>query len=111
MPIALAQLDDIPDPGSVAVQVTVGDGKRMALMLIRQGDTVFGYVNSCPHIGTPLDFTPGKFLTREKDFILCATHGALFRIEDGVCVSGPCAGQGLEAVHVAVQGGKIVMEK
>jgi nitrite reductase/ring-hydroxylating ferredoxin subunit len=30
--------------------------------------------------------------------IQCATHGALFLIESGECVAGPCAGQSLQAL-------------
>jgi len=35
--------------------------------------------------------------------IQCATHGALFRIRDGYCVAGPCAGQGLIPLEVKVE--------
>ena len=72
-------------------------------MAIRQGDQVYAYVNSCPHVGTPLDMWPGRFLTRDGEYILCATHGALFRIEDGHCVAGPCVGRGLTPVETRVE--------
>ena len=51
-----------------------------SLFVVRTGATVRAYENSCPHTGGPLDWVPDQFLTREKDMILCATHGALFRI-------------------------------
>ena len=76
-------------------------------MAIRQGDTVFAYVNSCPHVGTPLDMWPGRFLTRDGEYILCATHGALFRIEDGHCVAGPCVGRGLTPIDTRVANGVV----
>lgn len=72
-------------------------------MAIRQGDQVYAYVNSCPHVGTPLDMWPGRFLTRDGEYILCATHGALFRIEDGHCVAGPCAGRGLTPLETRIE--------
>jgi len=31
-------------------------------------------------------------------------HGALFRIEDGECLQGPCPGQRLSAVPAEVRG-------
>ncbi|MEP1030606.1 MAG: Rieske 2Fe-2S domain-containing protein, partial [Alphaproteobacteria bacterium] len=77
------------------------------VMAIRQGDTVFAYVNSCPHVGTPLDMWPGRFLTRDGEYILCATHGALFRIEDGHCVAGPCVGRGLTPIDARVVNGVV----
>ena len=48
-----------------------------------------------------------RFLTREKDLILCATHGALFRIGDGHCISGPCEGQRLWRWAIAVKDGAV----
>jgi len=104
----LAKLDDIPDGGSAA-QVAEIDGERLGLMAIRSGVRVFVYINSCPHIGAPLDFTPGQFLNREGTHILCTNHGALFRIGDGHCVSGPCAGDNLRPIPVEVRGPDIVL--
>ena len=42
-------------------------------------------------------------------FIQCATHGALFRLVDGLCVYGPCAGEYLTAVAMAVVDGDVVL--
>ena len=99
---ALCPLDDISDGGSAGFEIA---GKLV--MAIRQGDTVFAYVNSCPHVGTPLDMWPGRFLTRDGEYILCATHGALFRIEDGHCVAGPCVGRGLTPIDARVVNGVV----
>jgi len=78
-------------------------------MVIRRDDAAFVYVNSCPHIGSPLDFRPGQFLNLERTHILCSTHGALFRIEDGHCISGPCAGDRLEAAEAIVEDGMVYL--
>lgn len=75
---------------------------------MRRGDQVFGYVDVCPHAGSPLANPVGRFLTREGDLILCAAHGALFRIDDGVATSGPCAGDRLEPWGVAVADGVVM---
>lgn len=58
----------------------------------------YAYRNSCPHTGAPLNWQPNNFLNFEGDLIQCALHGALFRIEDGVCLHGPCLGRQLERV-------------
>jgi nitrite reductase/ring-hydroxylating ferredoxin subunit len=50
---------------------------------------------------------PDRFLDRRREMIVCSAHGARFRIEDGVCVSGPCLGDVLEAVAVTVVDGEI----
>ena len=72
-----------------------------------QADGLVAYVNDCPHANTPLDWRPGHFLTANKQFILCATHGAEFRIHDGYCVHGPCFGAHLIAVPIAVRDGTV----
>jgi nitrite reductase/ring-hydroxylating ferredoxin subunit len=107
-PITLCALDDVADGGSNGFIAETPDGRR-GFIVVRKGGQAFVYVNSCPHIGSPLDFEPGKFLNFDQTHIMCSTHGALFTIEDGHCISGPCAGQGLEAVSSAVADGKIVL--
>ena len=89
--------NDIEEDGSIALTAEV-NGEPTQLMAIRKDGLVHVYKNICPHIGAPLDFTPGQFLNLERNFIMCSTHGALFQIEDGQCVSGPCQGQSLEPV-------------
>jgi nitrite reductase/ring-hydroxylating ferredoxin subunit len=93
----LCRLADIPDPGSRGFEV---EGR--AIFLVRRGDVIAGYVNSCPHTGGPLDWVEHQFLDLERRHILCATHGALFRIEDGHCLAGPCLGKRLSPVAVTL---------
>ena len=64
---------------------------------------LYAYVNDCPHTHTPLDWTPGQFLDTKKNLLLCATHGALFRIGDGLCIEGPCLGKSLTPVDIFVE--------
>ena len=49
----------------------------------------------------------GEFLSKDKNFILCSTHGALFRISDGFCISGPCFEQTLTKVSVRIIDDKV----
>ena len=98
----LGGLADIPDGGSARIELA---GLERGYLAVRRGDSVFVYVNSCPHIGAPLDFRPGQFLNLEKTHILCSLHGALFNIEDGLCIFGPCAGDRLRAVATEVRDG------
>jgi nitrite reductase/ring-hydroxylating ferredoxin subunit len=75
--------------------------------LVRKGNKIFAYENQCPHLGTSLDFVPNQFLSADKSLIQCAMHGALFTIDTGDCVSGPCAGQQLKQAHVKIDGNDI----
>ena len=105
----LCKLDEIED--GQAKSFTFGEGAdEHEIFVVREDDQVFGYVNSCPHLGTPLNWDGDRFISDDSGLILCATHGALFEIEDGECVSGPCAGQSLEAASVSVDAeGRVVL--
>ena len=73
---------------------------RGELIVLRTHTGVHVYENRCPHRGTSLDWAPGRFLSSDGQYLQCATHGALFRFEDGVCVAGPCSGDALTRVEV-----------
>ena len=70
----------------------------LSLLAIRRQGLVYLYENRCPHRGVPLEWLPDQFLDHSGSLIQCATHGALFLIENGGCVAGPCAGQSLHAL-------------
>src|SRR3954470_22568231 len=99
----ICRLDDIED-GSARGFVLEGN-PPLEIFVVRSGDSVFGYVNSCPHIGTPLDFLPDRFLTADRTEILCSTHGARFEITTGRCTAGPCRGKRLAPLSVVVADG------
>ena len=97
----LCHIDEIDEDGGKGFVFGEGTARR-EIFLVRSGEKVFGYENACPHLGSPLDFTPDRFLNAEGTHIVCATHGALFEIESGYCVSGPCAGDRLRPIALAL---------
>jgi nitrite reductase/ring-hydroxylating ferredoxin subunit len=99
--IELCRLDELPAGSSRGFSLSTGE-VRDDIFLVRTQDGVFGYRNSCPHTGGPLDWVPNRFLNIDGTLIQCATHAALFRIEDGLCVQGPCVGRSLYALAVEV---------
>ena len=103
----LGRLDDIPD--GVAKGFGPVPGGFTGLFVVRQGATVRCFVNACPHLGSPLDWTPDRFLSADGSRIVCATHGAEFRIDDGLCLRGPCLGGRLEAVMIQVNDGLLLV--
>ena len=102
----ICKLDDIPDGGEAGITAKI-NGKKVALIALRSGDRVTLYINSCPHIGSPLDLAPGKFLDVDGKYILCSTHGALFEPDTGLCIHGPCIEQSLEAVGCRVENAEV----
>ncbi len=70
-----------------------------ALFAIRRLGKAYVYRNRCPHRGISLNWQADHFLDDSASLIHCAHHGALFLIESGKCVAGPCEGQSLDAVR------------
>ena len=104
--VRLCALEDIADPGARNFVLELRAG-RFHGFVVRRGEEVRGYVDRCPHMGLPLALTLDDYLTPAGDLIACGWHGALFRIADGHCVGGPCAGDHLTPWPVAVAGGTI----
>lgn len=102
---SLSPVAALPEGGFVAVEAVI-DGEYESILLFRKGDEVRAWLNVCPHAGRRLDYLPGKFLM-DKGNLVCAAHGATFRTSDGECVAGPCRGEHLRAVAVAVVEGKV----
>lgn len=101
---SLFALSDIPDGAARGFEVGEIDG-----FVVRQGEAVYAYRNLCPHAGNNLDWKPDAFLTRDKSRIMCSAHGALFEIQSGDCVAGPCVGFGLQPLDVRVEDSDVVL--
>jgi len=43
--------------------------------------------------------------------IQCSTHGALFNIESGECLQGPCLGQSLQSIDYEIKEGNIYINE
>jgi nitrite reductase/ring-hydroxylating ferredoxin subunit len=102
----LCALDAIPDPGAKGFSFVSGDYLFHGFVL-RSGGRLRGFIDRCPHAGLPLAMIEDRYLTREGDLILCSAHGALFRIEDGLCLAGPCAGLALAVWPVEAIGAEV----
>lgn len=85
-------------------------GEFASGFLIRYENKVFAYVNQCAHIPVELDWKEGEFFTAEKDFLICATHGAQYQPNTGLCVIGPCKGRSLKSMDVLEENGRIVVD-
>jgi nitrite reductase/ring-hydroxylating ferredoxin subunit len=83
-----------------------GDGRDSVLVLRWQGE-LRAWLNSCPHLEVPMQYRKDRFMSADRQHIVCFAHGALFMPDSGLCVLGPCLGQSLRPQHVFVdeQGG------
>ena len=101
----LSSLGDI-DAKSIDIDPT-DDSKRF--FIVKRHNEIFAYRNVCPHTRAPLNWQADNFLSLDKNYIQCSLHGAIFRIEDGYCVAGPCARQRLTSVSFEIVDGNILL--
>ena len=102
---------DLAD-GGVAVKFTIARENPSAALpcfAIAFKGAAYAYVNSCPHRGTELDWQPGEVFEETGLYLICATHGALFAPESGLCVAGPCQGARLQPLAIKVCGNDVVL--
>jgi nitrite reductase/ring-hydroxylating ferredoxin subunit len=75
---------------------------REALVLCDAQQHPRAYLNLCRHLPVPLDAASREFLA--DGYLQCATHGARYRVEDGLCITGPCRGTSLIAIALHQEG-------
>lgn len=72
----------------------------VTVFFVRYAGHVHGYLNQCAHVAMELDWSEGQFFDDSGDYLICATHGALYEPDTGHCVGGPCRGANLHALRV-----------
>ena len=92
----LCHLDELPEGSARGFDLN-GEG-RATVFAVRCRGALRVYADSCPHHGTPLPWRRDAYLSAAGDHIVCAAHGALFEIDSGRCVLGPCLGEHLQPV-------------
>lgn len=100
--IQLCHVDDIAEDSAKGFEL----GNDSVFAVKRDGQ-IHVYRNSCPHRGVELNWLEDQFLDSDGALIQCATHGALFTIETGECVFGPCRGQYLQPVAFQIEQGMV----
>jgi len=104
----LCTLESLEATGSRGFAVGEGDWPLRGF-LVKTVSGVAAYVNCCPHAGHPLNFKPDRFLTPDRNLILCGSHGALFTRDEGLCIAGPCPGHRLTPIPVEVIEGFVLL--
>jgi nitrite reductase/ring-hydroxylating ferredoxin subunit len=106
MSTTLCKTTDIEDPGSKGFEVDIAR-KSTSVFVVHKDGQFHGYINECPHTGANLEWQEDRFLDMDNALIQCATHDALFMIDSGECIAGPCVGQSLKPVEIEVVGDEI----
>jgi nitrite reductase/ring-hydroxylating ferredoxin subunit len=74
---------------------------------LRYDGEVHAYLNRCAHVPVEMDWQEGEFLDRDKRYIMCSIHGAVYEPKTGHCVMGQCGRRGLTKIRVAEQDGRV----
>ena len=104
----LCRLDEVPESSAKIAAARVGD-KTIEVIVVRRGATAWAFANRCPHFSVGLDAQPGVLHVYRGELLMCAHHGALFRLDDGMCTDGPCLGHPLDSIPVRVEGDHVVL--
>jgi len=105
----LTDTDAIPPGRCRGFSLPVGE-QTLELFVVNYHGRFYAFENRCPHTGVNLNWQPDQFLDFENNFIQCAMHGAQFRVDDGLCLRGPCQGQSLRTLPVHVREGRLWLE-
>jgi nitrite reductase/ring-hydroxylating ferredoxin subunit len=106
--VPLCSLADLDATG--AKGVTLGTLPHVReIVVVQTVDGLRAYANRCPHMYSTLETFPDRFLDETRAHLVCSTHGARFRVDDGFCVSGPCQGYSLEAVAIRIEGASVLL--
>jgi nitrite reductase/ring-hydroxylating ferredoxin subunit len=90
--IALCRSADLVNGGLAVPFDVVFGGQTCRAFAIRYQGGVHAYLNRCAHVAMEMDFQPNQFFDSSGDWLICATHGALYQPQTGQCRSGPCRG-------------------
>ena len=88
--VTVGQVDDIPEGGSVVVEVN-----RKDIAVFRVNGQFFAIDDLCPHMGASL--SGGSV---EDGVVTCPWHYWRFRLADGAWADNPKVKTGCYAVHV-----------
>lgn len=84
-------------------------GAHLPAFVIRHNGAPRAYLNQCAHMSVELDWQEGEFFDTDKNYLMCATHGALYYPDTGACAYGRCNSRGLIAIDVSETGGEILL--
>ena len=102
----LCQSADLVEGGLAVPFDVIYAGQTCRAFAVRFQGQVHAYLNRCSHVAMELDYQPNHFFDESKQWLICATHGALYAPDTGECSGGPCRG-GLVKIDVSETDGVV----
>ena len=106
-PLRLCASADLPEKGRAFVFDVLETQQPARAFVLRFETQVVGYLNRCRHVAAEMDWQPGEFLDSDRQFIICAIHGAVYEPLSGRCAGGPCGRARLMAIDVFESDGQV----
>jgi nitrite reductase/ring-hydroxylating ferredoxin subunit len=89
---ALCNGCDLVEGGNAVPFDVVHAGQSCRAFAIRFQGRAHAYLNRCTHVAMEMDWQPNRFFDDSGQWLLCATHGAVYEPTSGACSGGPCRG-------------------
>ncbi len=106
-PRALCASADLQERGSAVVFDVLQYREPARAFALRFDGQVVAYLNRCLHVPAEMDWQPGEFLDRNREFIVCSIHGAEYEPATGRCAGGPCGRGKLTPLRVEEREGQV----
>jgi nitrite reductase/ring-hydroxylating ferredoxin subunit len=91
-PVALCNSTDLVEGADAVPFDVVYCGQTCRGFAIRYEGQAYAYLNRCSHVPTELDYQPNRIFDSSGQWLMCATHGAMYSPDTGACQGGPCRG-------------------
>ena len=88
--IPLCSSGDLVNSGLAVPFDVVYAGATCRAFAVRFDGQVHAYLNRCTHVAMEMDYQPDRFFDETGRWLICATHGATYAPDTGVCQGGPC---------------------
>ena len=90
--IELCGSDALLDSGAAVGFDVLYVGQTCRAFAIRYNGQVHAYLNRCSHVPMEMDYQADRFFDSTGHWLICATHGATYQPDTGLCSGGPCRG-------------------
>ena len=106
-PVPICGADAPPDGGKGLRFAILAGGHPGTGFVVRYRGQPYAYVNRCAHVPIELDWAEGEFFESSGLYLMCATHGALYVPDSGLCAGGPCRGGRLRPIGLVERDGQL----
>ena len=109
----MERITPIDEIGSEGLRFTYMEGpfEEEGILLKLADGQIRAYKNECRHLPMKLDDRePRDFWDPSRTHLVCNSHGARYRPEDGLCVGGPCEGSHLRPLPIVVKSDVVYLD-